>query len=202
MNDNMVHADIETLVLDPRNARKGDLPSIAASLSEFGQHRPAVAQRSTMKVIAGNHLVMAAESLGWTKVWVYLVEDDDEQAVRRAIADNAVGDQARWDDDQLRSLLEEVGTDVPGVDDKMIARLFKDLDIEKKDDPKFPIMARPGEKYPYIVFFGESEMDEMFLKTLWPERERSWKRPDTAPVWSRIRPMSELRKLLGPEAGL
>lgn len=186
---------IDDLMLDPRNARRGNVESIAESLREFGQHRRAVVQRDSMKVIAGNHMVMAAQLLGWTHVDCVLVDDDDATAIRRGIADNATGDQAKWNDDMLTELLKEVGTDIPGLDEKLVNRLFKELE-EDLSEPKLPIMARPGEGYPYILFFGESELDDLWLKTMWPERERLWKRPKNAAIWSRIRPLSELRRVI------
>ncbi len=79
---------IDLPVLDLENARKGNVASIVESLQEFGQHRPLVLQRSTNKIIVGNHTYKAAKVLGWTEIAVFFVEDDDVAAVRRSLADN------------------------------------------------------------------------------------------------------------------
>lgn len=108
---------------DPRNARRGNVAEIASSLREFGQHRAVVVQRSTGKIIAGNHVYHAARSMGWETIGVVFVDDDDEKALRRGIADNATGDLATWDTDILRELMEEVGTDIPGITDDRLEEL-------------------------------------------------------------------------------
>ena len=65
---------LSRLHTDDRNARKGNVQAIAESLKEFGQHRAIVAQRSTGKIIAGNHTFLAAQTLGWQTVSVHWVE--------------------------------------------------------------------------------------------------------------------------------
>ncbi len=103
----IVKVPVEQLVLDPDNARKGDVTSILDSLREFGQHRAIVVQRTTNRVVVGNHTLKAAKMLGWTEVDVFYVDDDDTKAIRRGIADNATGDLATWDLDQLGLLVDQ-----------------------------------------------------------------------------------------------
>ncbi len=163
---NVELVDIDSLVLDPRNARhKHDIPALADSLRAFGQHRAAICQVSTRKVIAGNGMILAAQSLGWTTINVVWVEDDDEKSIRRGIADNATGDQSAWDDDVLRSLLDEVGIDIPGVTDKMIARLMKEEADEAEEPPIYPLIAQPGERYSYMLVVAMTEIDEVWMKS-------------------------------------
>lgn len=156
------------LVLDDRNARRGDVDALMASLSEFGQHRPAVVQRATKKVLAGNHLVLAARALGWDSIAVAWVDDDDETAKRRALADNLVGDRATWDETQLKSLLTELDDagrrSLPGMDDKMLDKLLAEVGDDTGDAPVMPINARPGEHYDYVVVVAMNEMDNAWLR--------------------------------------
>jgi len=159
----VISVPLDDLVLDDRNARKGNVAVIIESLREFGQHRPVVAQKGTNKVIAGNHLVKAARSLGWQDVQVLYVDDDDKKALRRSLADNAVSDTAKWENDLLVELLEEAGP-VPGYDqdslNKLIAQTTPKLQVE---DPIFPIVARPNEKYDYVLIVAQSEIDVNWL---------------------------------------
>lgn len=61
------------------------MAEVIESLREFGQHWPVAVQRSTGQVIVGNHLFQAAQRLGWSTIDAFVVEDDDEAALRRAI---------------------------------------------------------------------------------------------------------------------
>lgn len=197
--------DIETLVLDDRNARRGDVGAVVASLREFGQHRPAVVQRSTRKVIAGNHMVKAADLLGWTKINVVWVDDDDRAAVRRAIADNAVADKAKWDDDVLRSLLQEVGdAPLPGLDDRTVSKLLNEIEKEKPAEPVYPIVPKVGEKYDYVLVVASNEVDATWLAERFGlRRERSYKSQNVG--LSRVVSVERLRvewgELPDPDAG-
>lgn len=157
---------VDSLQTDPVNARKGNVTVIAASLREFGQHRPLVVQRSSNRIIAGNHTFEAARALGWDEIDVFFVDDDDTQAVRRAIADNATNDQAGWDDQVLKDLMDSVGTDIPGIDDKMLERLAKlDADDDDEPDPLYPIVPRAGEGYSYAVIIATNVVDVAWLES-------------------------------------
>ncbi|HEY8868153.1 MAG TPA: ParB N-terminal domain-containing protein [Candidatus Limnocylindrales bacterium] len=59
---------IESIKLHPRNPRIGDVEAVANSLRRFGQQKPLVVQASTLFCVAGNHLLRAAQSLGWTEI--------------------------------------------------------------------------------------------------------------------------------------
>jgi DNA modification methylase len=86
---------------DSRNARKHgkrNLATIRASLEQFGQQRAAVI-RSDGTVLAGNGMLEAALSLGWSDLAVTVVPNEwsDEQARAYALADNRTGELAEWD---------------------------------------------------------------------------------------------------------
>ena len=192
----VVVVPLSVLHLDPQNARKGNVQAIADSLSEFGQHRAIIAQKSTGRIISGNHTFLAAQSLGWTQVNVFWVDDDDETALRRGLADNAVGDQAKWDDDALRTLLEQTGTDIPGLDKAQIDKLFKELEDTVPKEAIYPLLAKPGEYYDYVMFFTESELDSLFIRSLFEGKWVCWKAEKRPATWSHLLPVSVLRKVL------
>lgn len=186
---------MDSLVLDPENARKGNIASIIESLREFGQHRPLVVQKDSNKIIAGNHTYMAAEALGWEEISVYFVDDNDTQAIRRSIADNATNDRAKWDDEILKDLLDAVGLDVPGVDEALLTRLAK-LDEEPEPEPVYPIIAKPGEKYSYVVIFADTIVDVAWLETSFDfQKMASYKSQQVGS--SRVLHVSKFRELLG-----
>ena len=191
----VVVVPLSVLHLDPQNARKGNVQAIADSLSEFGQHRAIIAQKSTGRIISGNHTFLAAQSLGWTQVNVFWVDDDDETALRRGLADNAVGDQAKWDDDALRTLLEQTGTDIPGLDKAQIDKLFKELEDTVPKEAIYPLLAKPGEYYDYVMFFTESELDSLFIRSLFEGKWVCWKPEKRPATWSHLLPVSVLRKV-------
>jgi uncharacterized protein YozE (UPF0346 family) len=193
--ESVTRMKISELTLDPKNARKGSVAVIADSLREFGQHRPVVVQRKTNRVIAGNHLVKAAQVLGWTELDVQIVDDDDLKALRRSIADNAVGDQATWDLGVLKELIDVSGSDVPGLDEALLAKVYKEQD-EATATPVYPILAKPGEKYDYVMFFTEDEADATFLMSVFGDEWKDWKHRNRPPTRSRILPVSVLRKTL------
>ena len=98
---------VEQLHEDPANARTGHaVDRIAASLRQYGQRKPLVANRAQGgKVEAGNGTLAAARSLGWSHVAVVWVEDDAATAVGYGIADNRTGELSTWDVPTLETLI-------------------------------------------------------------------------------------------------
>ncbi len=100
-------ADIDTLHELPGNPRQGNVEAVALSYERFGQRKPIVARRDGT-VIAGNHQLKAAKQLGWSKIAVVWVDDDDETASAFALADNRTADLGSYDEDLLAELLSRV----------------------------------------------------------------------------------------------
>lgn len=123
------------------NARKGNVQLIAESLQVNGQFKPIVVNVGTHtgkvnEVLAGNHTLAAAESLGWEKIDAVLVDLDRESALRVVLADNRSNDVASYDNDALLSLLHELpdlqGT---GYSSKDLDELLEDvMGIDSADD--------------------------------------------------------------------
>lgn len=176
---NVEEVEVDELVPDDKNARKGSVGELMKSLGDFGQHRPIVAQRGSRRVIIGNHMLEAAKALGWRTVAVHWVDDDDTTALRRSLADNLTADRSGWDEKQLASLLAELGddaTELPGLTTKMLDNLLSDV-VEKKVEPaQLPISARPGEGYSYVVVITQNDIDTLWLETVMGVRqEQSYK---------------------------
>jgi DNA modification methylase len=100
-------ADISTLQLLPGNPRMGDVAAVARSLEAFGQRKPIVAKLDGT-VIAGNHTLQAARSLGWPEIAVVFVDDDVATAKAFALADNRTAELGGYDNQALADLIAEV----------------------------------------------------------------------------------------------
>ena len=92
------------------NPRQGDVQAAARSYATFGQRKPIVAKREGDGgiVIAGNHQLAAARELGWEKIAVVWVDDDDITAKAFALADNRTADLGTYDDSNLLAMLQAV----------------------------------------------------------------------------------------------
>lgn len=102
------------------NARKGNVPAIAASLRSNGQFVPIVVNLGTHtgrpnEVLKGNHTLKAFRYLGekypederWQTIEAVVWDLDDDQATRINIADNRTSELGTNDD---RLLLEQLST--------------------------------------------------------------------------------------------
>lgn len=100
-----------------QNPRRGDIDTIATSLTTNGQFRPIVVNRGThtgrpMEVLAGNHTLLAARRLAeggdtrFTHLDCYVIDVDDDAATRIVLADNRTADLGSYDDAVLLDLLD------------------------------------------------------------------------------------------------
>ena len=135
---------IESLTLDPNNARKHskkNLDTITASLVRFGQRKPLVVHRGV--VLAGNGTLEAARSIGWTDIEVTYVPDDwdNDTAKAYALADNRSSELAEWDDKILSTQLldlDDMGWNIEALGFEPLP--LRDLDESKEDEiPEPPV---------------------------------------------------------------
>ena len=127
------------------NARihtKRNLDELRKSIERWGQYKPIVVQKSSMRIIAGNGTYQAIVSLGLKEVFCNVVDVDDDEAEAMMIADNRTGLLSQWDDKvltgSLKHLHEAGKLDLTGFDsmelDKMLS--FQDGGMFEKVDPK------------------------------------------------------------------
>jgi len=150
---------VEKLTPLPGNPRHGDVQAVARSYATFGQRKPIVARREGEGgiVIAGNHQLAAARELGWEKIAVVWVEDDDITAKAFALADNRTADLGTYDDSDLLAMLQAVhDADAElfastAYDEDALAELIGSLqtlenagsDTEPGEPPAVPV-TKPG----------------------------------------------------------
>lgn len=119
-----------------KNARRGDVPAIAASLKAHDQYKPIVVNVGTHtgranEVLAGNHTLMAFRDLAeklpdderWSSILVHWVDVDEDRATRIVLTDNKTAELGGYDDAMLYELVSNLGDDLVGTG-------FTDLDIE------------------------------------------------------------------------
>lgn len=165
MHDLTVHElPVGDLALLPGNPRQGDIGAVAESMRTNGVYQPIIVNKGThtgrpMEVIAGNHRAQAAQSLGHETIPTVLLDVDDDQAHRIAVADNRTSDLATYDDEALLAMLRSLdGLDGTGFDDDDLDSLAASLDVglpDEVEDPTTP-SAFPAV---VIMFRTEAERD-------------------------------------------
>lgn len=143
---------LDDLTEHPDNPRQGDVGAIIQSVEANGFYGAIVAQRSTGRVLAGNHRLKALRQLGVAEVPVVWADVDDSTARRILLADNRANDLAAYNDSALADLLRTVlaedgtldGTLFDGDDlDALLADLAPLPSGEASDDvPPLPVEAK------------------------------------------------------------
>jgi ParB-like chromosome segregation protein Spo0J len=142
----IVSVPVDALIEHPNNPRIGDPEGIADSLRAHGQYKPLVVQESTGRVLAGNHTLKAARSLGWTEVNVVHVDCDDEQALKILLIDNKSGDDSTYDNAILLEVLQELpDLDGTGYDSTDLELLAFDVNDQAPVEMPRAVDANGGE---------------------------------------------------------
>ena len=135
-----VWVDIDSLKPWEDNPRINDkaISSVVDSIKRFGFASPIIARKETNEIIAGHTRFKAARVLQLAKVPVRFMDLDPVDSKLLALADNRVGEIADWDDDRLRTILEEladedVALEGLGWTDEEIADLLG-VEIEEEAD--------------------------------------------------------------------
>lgn len=138
-----VWVDIKALKPWDRNPRKNDkaVTKVAASMKRFGWGAPVLARLADGEIIAGHTRILAAESLGMTRVPVRYLDLDPADAHLLALADNKLNEIAEWDTAAVAAILSEYGLDdaaIAGWDsaelDKMAAEMLDTADGSGVED--------------------------------------------------------------------
>lgn len=129
----MIRKELEHLAINideihthPSNVRQGDVGAICESLKAHGQYRAIVFQKSTGRILAGNHTWKAAKALGWQQIAATPVICDDQQALRILLADNKANDLATYDEPELVELLKQLAD----TDEGLLGTLFDEDELD------------------------------------------------------------------------
>lgn len=136
-----------SLLSHPENPRSGDVGAIVESIKNNGWHGVVVCQKSTRRILVGNHRVKAAIELGLETIPVQWVDVDDQRARAILLADNRASDLGTYDDEILARVVYETAVDgllgSTGYDMEDMDRLVRqamepepmDLDEKKTECP-------------------------------------------------------------------
>jgi hypothetical protein len=139
---------INSIIPYHKNARRGDINTIAQSLRENGQYKPLIVNIGTKtnrfkEILAGNHTWLAAKQEGWTKIGVAWVDVDNPEAAKINLIDNRANDMATYDVDvlaeQLRDLPTLSGTGYSDDDAQAIIASIDTGDIEAAIEVMRPV---------------------------------------------------------------
>lgn len=159
------------LALLPGNPRQGDIGAVSESMRINGVYQPIIVNRGTLtgrpfEVIAGNHRAQAAQQLGHDTVPAVILDVDDEQATRIALADNRTSDLAAYDNDALVAMLQNLpdltGTGYDGDDLDALLAEHEVPDFAPDDDGMNSLDTlnpRPCQKCGYDVANNPDELE-------------------------------------------
>ena len=163
----------DALELHPDNPRQGDLGAIVTSIETNGWFGALVAQRSTRRVLVGNHRLRAAQLAGLEELPVHWVDVDEPTARRILLADNRTSDLADYDRQDLAALLREAaeaddllgtGFDAEDLDD-LLLELGQGAGQDAREAAAATLQQRFG-------LFPSSILDTR--RSWWQERKRAW----------------------------
>lgn len=97
---------IDSVKQHPDNPRRGDEASIAESIDENDLYKPIVVQKSSQRILVGNHTWKVAKAEGLKEIHVWEIDVDDEHARRILLVDNRTNERASWKLPELVKFLE------------------------------------------------------------------------------------------------
>lgn len=100
--------DPATLHQLPGNPHSADMEALEESIAVNGFFSPVLVQKTSNIVVAGNHRLLIALKNGWKTIPAIILDVDDEQAARIALADNKVGSMGRDDESDLLAMLQAI----------------------------------------------------------------------------------------------
>lgn len=150
------------LLPHPNNPRNGDTEEIIWSIRLNHVYRPLYVQRSSRRILAGNHTYAAALEMGAERLPVVWLDCTDDEAERILLADNRLADLGKYDDGVLARLLqgvsEESGLAGTGYSEKDLEKLLADTEAAAQQpldvDPP-SLISRPGD----VWLLGQNRLE-------------------------------------------
>lgn len=142
-----------------------------------GYRRAAVVSLLSGCVTKGNGLVQMAQRSGLEVPVEFQPYKSRAEEIRDLVADNKLAALAQDDDAALTKLLSELDAEdvqLAGVTSEEIEKLLAETDVPEGE---FPITAKLGESYDYVLIFTTNATEFAFLQNLVGIRpERSYKK--------------------------
>ena len=185
-----VYVDPTTLVPWDKNPRNNNeaVAKVAKSIERFGFASPIIARKGDGRVIAGHTRLKAAIRLNMDEVPVRFMDLDDQASSALALADNRIGEVATWEDDTLKSILDDLeaeGVDLQelGFDEDDFARLADEI-LDDQAEPEINFSEYIDEANNYVVLLFKNEIDWLSAQTHFELESKYSKRSNGKP-WSK-----------------
>ena len=105
-----VIAKTSDLVTHPQNPNRGNVGAISESIDANGFYGVVGYQKSTKRILFGNHRFEAAKLAGATELPALEIDVDDDAALRIMLVDNRTATFAENDDELLADILSHLST--------------------------------------------------------------------------------------------
>ena len=160
---NIIEKNLNEIKPYEKNPRKNDnaVEYVANSIKEFGFKVPIVIDKDGV-IVAGHTRYKASKKLGLEKVPCIIADDlTPEQIKAYRLADNKVGESAKWDEGLLGAELSEILN--------INMELFDfDLTVNEEDEeePEVEFTQELGEENNYIVLMFNNTVDWLQAQSL------------------------------------
>jgi len=146
-----------------KNPRKNGeaVKYVAESIKEFGFKVPVVIDNKGV-IVAGHTRWKAAKKLGLDSVPCVVADDLTEKQVKAfRLADNKVGEFAKWDNGLLDAELFDIGLDID-----MCIFGFDEKSEEEEVEAEVPFTETLDEAHNYIVLYFDNDIDWLQAQSL------------------------------------
>lgn len=114
---------------NPRAHGEESVTAVIKSIKAFGFTNPVLAQRGTMRVLAGHGRLLAARQLGIENVPVIFLDFDERKSSAYTVADNRIAELSDWDLTKLKECMVEIDdgefdVTVTGFEKSDLRRMF------------------------------------------------------------------------------
>ena len=160
---NIIEKNLKDIKPYEKNPRKNDnaVEYVTNSIKEFGFKVPIVIDKDGV-IVAGHTRYKASKKLGIEKVPCIIADDlTDEQIKAYRLADNKVGESAKWDEGLLGAELSEIlNIDMEMFDFDLT------VDEVEEEEPEVEFTQELGEENNYIVLMFDNSVDWLQAQSL------------------------------------
>lgn len=160
---NIIEKNLKDIKPYDKNPRKNDnaVEYVANSIKEFGFQQPIVIDKDGV-IVAGHTRYKASKKLGLEKVPCIVADDlTDEQIKAYRLADNKVGESAKWNEGLLETELSEILNINMELFDFNLT-----IDEDEEEEPEIEFTRELGEENNYIVLMFDNTVDWLQAQTL------------------------------------
>lgn len=134
---------IDSIVPHPDNPNRGDVGFIGDLIEHNGWHGACVVQRSTRRILVGEHRWKALRARGSSHIPVFFRDVDDVAAIKILLSDNEASRHAEMDEEVLDRVLASLDTlEGSGFD---MSVLEQDHDLAEAENEIEVEVQEPGE---------------------------------------------------------